>query len=134
MSDPTDPHAWAARAEEDFLLARSALRRKSPLLYGATFHAQQCVEKYLKALLVLRRQPFPRTHDLVALHDLCAQSGIDVSVDPEQLERLTAYAVQVRYPGVAPDLEETQEAFEIAQALRRWARAVLRADLREQDS
>src|SRR4029453_6914324 len=38
---------------------------------GATFHAQQCAEKYLKALLVSRRQAFPRTHDVVALHDLC---------------------------------------------------------------
>lgn len=69
MSDPTDPQPWVTRAEGDFLLTRSALRRKSPLLYGATFHAQQCAEKYLKALLVLRRQAFPRTHDLVALGD-----------------------------------------------------------------
>jgi HEPN domain-containing protein len=27
-------------------------------MYGATFHAQQCVEKYLKALLVARGLPF----------------------------------------------------------------------------
>jgi HEPN domain len=53
MSTPTDPQAWGERAEEDFLLARAATRRKTPLLYGATFHAQQCAEKYLKALLVL---------------------------------------------------------------------------------
>jgi hypothetical protein len=43
MSDPTDPLAWMQRAEEDWLLARSALRRKVPLIYGTTFHAQQCV-------------------------------------------------------------------------------------------
>jgi hypothetical protein len=30
MSAPTDPQAWVERAEEDFLLARSALRRKTP--------------------------------------------------------------------------------------------------------
>jgi hypothetical protein len=28
------------------------------------FHAQQCVEKYLKALLVLNRTDFPKTHDI----------------------------------------------------------------------
>ena len=55
MSESTDPLAWVHRAEEDWLLARSALRRKVPLIYGATFHAQQCAEKYLKALLVSRR-------------------------------------------------------------------------------
>ena len=73
MSESTDPQAWVLRAEEDYLLCRSALRRKMPLLYDATFHAQQCAEKYLKALLVARGQAFPRTHDLAALHDLCVQ-------------------------------------------------------------
>ena len=41
MPAPTDPSAWIVRAEEDYALARSALRRKAPLIYGATFHAQQ---------------------------------------------------------------------------------------------
>jgi len=125
MSDPTDPLAWMQRAEEDWLLARSALRRKVPLIYGATFHAQQCVEKYLKALLLSCRQAFPRTHDLIALHDLCMRNSISVPVDQDKLERLAAYAVQVRYPGEDPTLDEAREAVQIAQAVRRWARAVL---------
>jgi len=126
MSDPTDPLAWMQRAEEDWLLARSALRRKVPLIYGATFHAQQCVEKYLKALLLSCRQAFPRTHDLIALHDLCMRNSISVPVDQDKLERLAAYAVQVRYPGEEPTLDEAREAVQIAQEVRRWARAVLR--------
>jgi HEPN domain-containing protein len=73
MSDPTDPLAWVARAEEDFALARSALRRKAPLTYGATFHAQQGAEKYLKALLLVRGQVFPRTYDLAALSGLASR-------------------------------------------------------------
>ena len=126
MSDPTDPLAWMQRAEEDWLLARSALRRKVPLIYGTTFHAQQCVEKYLKALLLSCRQAFPRTHDLIALHDLCMRNSISVPVDQDKLERLAAYAVQVRYPGEEPTLDEAREAVQIAQEVRRWARAVLR--------
>jgi hypothetical protein len=96
MSESTDLLASVNRAEEDWLLARSALRRKVPLIYGATFHAQQCAEKDLKALLVSRRQAFARTHDVVALHDLCRRHGLRISIDPEPLERLSAYAVQVR--------------------------------------
>jgi HEPN domain-containing protein len=88
MSDPTDPLAWMQRTEEDWLLARSALRRKVPLIYGTTFHAQQCVEKYLKALLLSCRQAFPRTHDLIALYDLCVRNSISVPVDQDKLERL----------------------------------------------
>jgi HEPN domain-containing protein len=97
MRNPLDPQAWVARAEEDYVLARSALRRKVPLTYGATFHAQQCAEKYLKALLVAQNLRFPRTHDLAALNDLCLRNGIDIRVDQDTLERLAAYAVEVRY-------------------------------------
>ena len=50
MSAPAELLGWVARAEEDFTLARSALRRKKPLLYGATFHAQQCVDKVYQGI------------------------------------------------------------------------------------
>jgi HEPN domain-containing protein len=96
-----------------------------PLTYGATFHAQQCAEKYLKALLVSRRQAFPRTHDVVALHDLCLRQGLRIPIDPDHLARLTAYAVQVQYPGDDPTSDEAREAAQIAQEVRRWARALL---------
>jgi HEPN domain-containing protein len=131
MRDLTDPLAWVVRAEEDWLLVRSALRRKVPLTYGATFHAQQCAEKYLKAVLVSRHQAFPRTHDVVALHNLCPRNGLSVPVEPDMLARLTAYAVQVRSPGADPTPDEARDAIQIAQAVRRWARAVLRPDSRQ---
>ena len=35
-----------------------------------SYHCQQCVEKYLKALLIHRNVDFPRTHDLVVLFNL----------------------------------------------------------------
>jgi len=126
MSDITDPLAWVARAEEDYALARSALRRRKPLIYGACFHAQQCAEKYLKAALVARGQAFPWTHDLVALADLCTKAGLPLAVYADQLDILSSYAVRVRYPGEALSLEEAQSAFEIAGVLRRSLRRVLR--------
>jgi HEPN domain-containing protein len=125
MSAPTELSGWVARAEEDFTLARSALQRKKPLLYGATFHAQQCVEKYLKALLVARGLVFPRTHDLVALSDLCLQGGITIPVAQDALDRLAAYAVQVRYPGEDPALDEAREALQVARVVRRFIRKFL---------
>jgi HEPN domain-containing protein len=128
MSAPTDPLAWMARAEEDFALARSALQRKVPLTYGSTFHAQQCAEKYLIALLVAREQAFPRTHDLAALSNLCLRNGIIIPMDQDALERLAAYAVEVRYPGEDPTPDEAREALQIAQAVRRFARRMLKPD------
>ena len=125
MSDPTDPRAWAERAEEDCTLAELALRHKSPLTYGAVFHAQQCAEKYLKALLVARGQAFPKTHDLAALSDLCSQSGLIIPVDQDALQLLAAYAVQVRYPGDDPTGAEARLALISAKAVRSFARGIL---------
>jgi len=83
MSEINNPHAWAEKAEEDFTLARSALRRKKPLITGACFHAQQCAEKYLKALLVSKRMGFPMTHDLLLLNNLCSSAGIFLEIEPK---------------------------------------------------
>jgi HEPN domain-containing protein len=131
MTGEADPkisgslEAWTERAEEDYLLALSAMRRKSPLTYGATFHAQQCIEKYLKALLLSRQVPFPRTHDLAALGFLCQQAGIILPIDEDALELLTAYAVETRYPGTQPTVEESKEAVKFARIMRQFIKKTL---------
>ena len=59
---------WVGKAEGDFAtVEREALARKNPNYDGVCFHAQQCAEKYLKALAVELDLPFLRTHDLVIL-------------------------------------------------------------------
>jgi HEPN domain-containing protein len=125
MSDVTDPLAWVQRAEEDYTTARYALRRKKPATYIACFHAQQCAEKYLKALLVAQNAVFPKIHDLQMLSDLCSKAGIVVGVDPKQLHDLSEYAVTVRYPGDDPTPEEARTAVEIARTVRLFARRLL---------
>jgi len=125
MSDITDPLAWVERAEEDYLMTVSSLRRKKPLTYSACFHAQQCAEKYLKAMLVAKRQTFAKVHDLLLLNDQCVKSGILLAIDAKTLNILSDYAVRVRYPGEDPTLEEAGEALEIAKVVRRSARRLL---------
>jgi HEPN domain-containing protein len=114
-----------ARAEEDYGLARIARRHKPPFCYGACFHAQQCADKYLKAALVARGQPFPKTHDLLPLNDLCDKAGIILGMRLDQLSILSSYAVRVRYPGDDPTLDEAREALKIAKAVRRFVRQLL---------
>jgi HEPN domain-containing protein len=117
--------SWVERAEEDYLLALSAIRRKSPLTCGATFHAQQCIEKYIKALLASRQVLFPRTHDLAALGTLCRQNGIILPVSDNDLELLSAFAVEAHYPGTLPSQEEAKEALQVARTLRRFVKKLL---------
>jgi HEPN domain-containing protein len=59
---------WVAKAEEDFAVACTLTRpRKKPLWAPVCFHAQQCVEKYLKARLNEASVQFHKTHDLEQL-------------------------------------------------------------------
>jgi HEPN domain-containing protein len=125
MSEATNPLAWVERAEEDFAIAAASMRRKKPWTYGACFHAQQCAEKYLKAILVASGQEFPRVHDLLALNTLCIQAGILTGLDPARLDVLSAYAVRIRYPGDGPTPDEARQAVENARSVRRLARGWL---------
>lgn len=125
MSDPQDPLAWVARAEDDYAIAVSSLRKKKPNIYGACFHAQQCAEKYLKSMLVAKKQAFPKTHDLIALSDLCEQAGILLGMAKKQLNDLSDHAVRVRYPGTEPTFDETRQALDTAKTVRKFARKFL---------
>lgn len=54
-------HEWVMKAEGDFaMVEREARARKSPNYDGLCFHAQQCVEKYLKARLCEAGIEFPK--------------------------------------------------------------------------
>jgi HEPN domain-containing protein len=125
MSEANDSLAWAASAEEDFVLPRTAVRRKQPLASGACFHAQQCAEKYMKALLISKGADFPKTHDLLLLNNLCSTNGILLEIDPKHLNTLADYAVRTRYPGNDPTAEDAKEAIELARLVRDFARKFL---------
>lgn len=125
MSDEHDPLSWVKYAEEDHLAARSALRRRLPLTNVACFHAQQCAEKYLKAMLVARGYAFLKVHDLLVLKNECEQAGILAPISEDQLSLLSYYAVRARYPGDAPTPDDAHEAMAIAQTVRRFTRRFL---------
>ena len=67
------------------------------------FHAQQCAEKALKALLVSRGVPIEKTHNIGQLLYLC-KPGSTWADKLEGLGKLTHYAIDARYTD--PPLEE----------------------------
>ena len=125
MIDIKELKSWIASAEEDLAASKILLRDKKPILFGVCFHAQQCAEKYIKALLIFKEVDFPKTHDLVTLNTLCHQAGIFTGFDPQQLTELSRHAVQTRYPGTQPTREEAEDALKITASIRRFARAFL---------
>jgi HEPN domain-containing protein len=60
------------------------------------FHAQQMVEKLLKAVLVAAGRSYPLTHDLDRLIGLVAETGKDMTAYLD-LGDLNPYAVELRY-------------------------------------
>ena len=61
---------WVQKAENDLKNAVNTLKMGEDCPTDTVcFHAQQCVEKYLKAFLVSRDIDFPRTHDIGDLVD-----------------------------------------------------------------
>ena len=115
---------WVEKAEHDLTTASYTLRfRANCPTDTVCFHAQQCVEKYLKALLVLNDVEFGRTHHINALLALLPPS-ICPEMTPEEQDRFTEYAVTTRYPGDYDPItrEEAKQAVQIARRVRNQAR------------
>ena len=74
MTAPPEPivqkvRAWVTCANEDLRVAQHTLTLPNQCPYRVVaYHAQQCVEKYLKAYLVLRGTDFPYTHNSLFHH------------------------------------------------------------------
>ncbi len=61
------------------------------------FHAQQAVEKWLKALMANLGLPQQRTHDIDQLGRALEGQGVDLPVPRSRLAELTDFAVPLRY-------------------------------------
>jgi HEPN domain-containing protein len=111
---------WLFRADEDIAVI-DRLLQSDPQAYASTicFHAQQAVEKYLKALLAWKEVDFPRTHDVDFLLAECHKvtSG---ELDHIDLKSLSDFGVSVRYPDdfYVPDLAETMYYAEVAGSVK----------------
>jgi HEPN domain-containing protein len=88
------------------------------------FHAQQCVEKSLKAAMTANRVYFRYTHDLGELTNLLTGAGITPPFTAGELQRLTPSAVELRY-GEGIPLLTREEATEMATRTFAWAESLV---------
>ena len=110
---------WLGKAEGDFHTARRELRaRRQPNYDAACFHAQQGVEKYLKAVLVEAGLPFSKTHDLLLLLDLCLPAAPLLDSFRPSLAILKNFAVHIRYPGEDASHTDARDVLQRAESIR----------------
>jgi HEPN domain-containing protein len=101
---------------ENSMIAGESLDADNPRLTGEiTFHAQQAVEKYLKAFILVKKLPLKRIHNLIALNETVKQIK-DFQFDETMLQILTGLYSEGRYSeslvldpnGALPSVEQAK--------------------------
>jgi HEPN domain-containing protein len=110
---------WFKKADHDLSAAEVLLAANDACLTETVcFHAQQCIEKSLKAV--------PKIHDIRVLWRLIPD-GERPDLPLATARRVTEYAATMRYPGDDADigLDEAGAAVALARRTRGWAAEVL---------
>ena len=114
---------WILKAENDLKIAKDEMLTENPATDAICFHAQQCVEKYLKAYLISKDKEISKTHDILFLIKQCLLIDNEFNYLLElNADSLTSYAVEIRYPEefYFPSLEEAKEAIEICEKVKQF--------------
>ena len=94
---------WIAKAEGDYLTASREVCANPPNYDAVCFHDQQCIEKFLKAILIAEGEMPPRTHDLTVLDSMLRSVQPDwrwpISHYDYYLRRLLLSIIRVSLPG-----------------------------------
>ena len=124
---------WVEKAEEDLKNAEYTLTMKEGCPFGTVcFHAQQCVEKYMKAVLIFHGLSTPKTHDIEGL-TLLLPVGPELNLSLEDQRRLTSYAIITRYPGDWEPVtrKEAKRAVSLARRVRKILKPLLPVETRK---
>jgi HEPN domain-containing protein len=126
MPDEADvPQVLLGLARDDELAARSLLSVDGITDAILGFHAQQAIEKSLKAVLAFREVEFPFTHDLDGLLELCQGHSIEVPEELAEVDNLSPYGVQLRYGTIRPSVLDRDEALRWAASAVDWAGSII---------
>ena len=113
-------------ADDDAAAFRGLLKLLEVKFRLACFHAQQAVEKLLKAVLVFHGIDYQRTHDLHTLTTLLLKHGITPPCSPEELTRLNPFAVTFRYDDTDIPLIPDTVVEGMVDVMRRWVGEVVK--------
>jgi HEPN domain-containing protein len=131
LNSPADLAAALLRkAGEDRFVAERLMEDPGSPAWAIGFHAQQAVEKALKAVLSQHGIEFPRTHNLALLVELLRRAGLEVPPGSVELDQLIPFGVTLRYDdlgneGLAMDSKVVRA---LMQRVLEWAGRSLSGD------
>ncbi len=113
---------YLSKGRDDEVIAAKLAPMEDVADSGVGFHAQQAVEKYLKAVLALNEVRVRKTHEIAALITQVCELGIEFPKELESVVQLGPYSVLERYPlgGVVEPLDR-RAALQLMATVRRWA-------------
>jgi len=120
---------WLRKADRNLIAAKHELMQEGLITEDVCFNCQQAAEKYLKAFLVARQIYFNKIHDIKEILALCIkEEPAFETLSYEEIEELTDYAVDVRYPGLIlePTREESEEAVRSAEVTKEFVYEALK--------
>jgi HEPN domain-containing protein len=128
MAEGDLPRVLLGLARDDDFAARSLLPVEGVADAILGFHAQQSVEKSLKAVLASAGVQFPYTHDLDGLMELCREHGVQVPDELEDADGLSPYGVRMRYGASHETRLDRKQALGWSAAAVAWAQSVVERD------
>ena len=117
---------WVDKAEDDYITVELLLQSPISSKDVICFHAQQCIEKYLKAWLQEANIPAPRTHKLEDLLNLIVTSIPEWQAWNQDFSTLSNHAVDFRYPGKSATAENLEHAVKTCNMVRETIREYLK--------
>jgi len=111
---------WVEKADHDLGTAELTYHHIPKFRDTIAFHCQQAVEKYLKSYLIFIDLPVKRTHDLIVLLGLIANTEAMSDELFDKAAVLQDYSIEVRYPGNIIELsnEDIEKAITITKDFR----------------
>jgi HEPN domain-containing protein len=111
---------YLTKAASDLAAARALAADADQQDDVVGFHAQQTVEKSIKAVLALKGSDIPRTHDLVLLAQLAGNEDDQTPPELKEAQSLSPWAVAMRYDEMEATLDR-DAAIRVAAASLSWA-------------
>lgn len=123
---PGTPQDWMMRSRAKLALALAPLP-SGGVWEDLCFMAHQAAELAIKAVYMQHGWMFPYIHDLDQLLSGLQTQGLTIPPKVQVSRQLTPYAVEGRYPSIAPQVTQPEydDAVRIAQDVVDWAESLV---------